>query len=49
MKINRIALDRHGIPESDWETEYLKSPTFENVHENLQSDFGQFEIAREKN
>ena len=48
MKINRIALDRHEITESDWETEYLKSSTFENVHENLQADFKQFEIAKEK-
>lgn len=43
MKVNKIALDKSGIPEGEWENVYLKSPTFENIHENLKDDYLKFQ------
>jgi UDP-N-acetylglucosamine acyltransferase len=43
MKVNRIALDKIGVPEGEWENLYLKSPAFESVHKNLKDDYLRFQ------
>ena len=43
VRINSVAMQKNGILDSAWEIAYTNSPTIENIHSNLQTDFKKYE------
>jgi UDP-N-acetylglucosamine acyltransferase len=47
LRVNRIALQKLGIDDYEWESGYRKDPSIETIHQLLREDFKEYSIATE--
>jgi hypothetical protein len=42
IRLNRVALQKYGVLDFDWEVAYIKDPGLDTIHVSLQLDFDRF-------